>query len=288
MNMTQNVDNGTHLNLLRFIPIAAKYDSVASEMEKTAAGLALVQDFADGLKAFNLVASITRFSTFLGAFGALFSILSNFFDSIEVQKLDNLLKVVNKGFLRMESKLEGLEFRVEDVEHTIKREHFWTKLAPEIKKLHTVKERVLNVYNANSNMERKVAMTSLKSRKQFEKVFDAFLAIEGTFDGSFNGKTLCKTTMEFTKADLKRMRKIAMDLYIRLIQGASDLVVLEKLQKVSGLQDEVAKKLVKIYNLIQDCEEEVKTKAWKSQWKKDVERLLNLAEAKANTGRCPS
>ena len=66
------------------------------------------------------------------------------------------------------------------------------------------------------------------------------------------------------------------------------MVVLEKLQKVSGLQDEAAKKLVKIYNLIQDCEEEVKTKAWKSQWKKDVERLLNLAEAKANTGRCPS
>ena len=84
----------------------------------------------------------------------------------------------------------------------------------------------------------------VKSRKQFEKVFDAFLAIAGTFDGSFNGKTLCKTTMEFTKADLKRMRKIAMDLYIRLIQGASDLVVLEKLQNVSGLQDEVAKKLV--------------------------------------------
>ena len=105
-----------------------QYDSRANDMDKIAVSIALSQEIIEGMKALNLIQTIGKFSSFFGGIGAIFSIIGGVFDSIEVQKLDKLLTVVNKGFLKMESKLEDIVADVDNVKHTVQQEHFWTKL----------------------------------------------------------------------------------------------------------------------------------------------------------------
>ena len=247
-------------------------------MDKIAVSISLSQEIIEGIKSLNLIQTIGKFSSFFGGLGAIFSIIGGIFDSTEVQKLDKLLTVVNKGFLRMESKLEDIVADVENVKHTVQQEHFWTKLAPELKKLHTVRQRIMNLYKATNKPEREIALKSL-NREQFEKVFDAFLAIEGTFDGSFNGKKLCETMTEFSKADIYKIRAIMKDLYIRLFQGAMDIVMLEKKLEIQGYQEEIVKKLAKISKMMSECDGKVTSELWKRHWKNDAEIELNKLES---------
>ena len=262
-------------------------NSLRDDMDKAANSIALVGNVMDGigkaLKALKLVGKLASFASsipvigaFLGGFSALFSIFGFMGDSVEVQKLDHLLKVVNVQFKRMEQKLEFLERRVGIVEDTVKREHFWTRISPELKKLYSVKQRVLKFYDAKNAKERKHVLVSLDEFK-FKRVFDAFVAIEGTFDGTFNGNTLCDIVSDFSKVDLSFIKKILIDLYIRLLQASSDLVILEKLHgksKGEPFRLDVAKRLVKVQGLIQKCEKKIVTETWKHQWKKDVKEEL--------------
>lgn len=272
------------LTFQKNVSILAKYNTLATEMNKAAAGIGIAEGIVDGLKEFNIVGAIGKFSSFLGGLGAIFTILGGVFDSSEVQELDNLLKVVNRGFLKIEARLEGLDVEVANVKRTVQQEHFWTKLAPELKKLHTVKERIMNVYRAEDRIERKIAWQAL-DKEQFEKVFDAFLAIEGTFNGKFNGKTLCQTLIEFTKADAARINVINRDLFVRLLQGAMDIAMLGKKLKITGLGDKVEKKLGSIYKMMKLCNDKVTTKVWKTQWKLDADIWLDEVKPKVYNGK---
>ena len=263
-------------------------NTLRDDMDKAANSIALVADVMDGIgkamkvlkvagKLASFASSIPIIGSFLAGFSAIFSIFGSVFgDSVEVQKLDHLLKVVNVQFKRMEQKLEFLERRVGIVEDTVKREHFWTRISPELKKLYSVKQRVMTFYDAKNAKEREQVLVSLDVFR-FKTVFDAFLSIEGTFDGSFNGKTLCDTLSEFSKVDLDFIKKVLIDLYIRLLQASSDLIILEKLHgKSTGepFRLDVAKRLVKVQSLIQKCEKKIMTETWKYQWKQDIGAIL--------------
>lgn len=171
---------------------------MANNMDKASISLALSQDLVEGIKESEfrifknpkagsviskvlnskvlktvggLMRGISKFSPWLGGIGAIISIIGAArYNSIEVQKLDHLLEVVNKEFLRMEVRIDNIEAGIEDVKNTMKEEHIWTKLSPEIKKLHSVKERVLNFYRAKDRTEKEIAREALRDRQQFEKV----------------------------------------------------------------------------------------------------------------------
>lgn len=113
-------------------------------------------------------------------------------------------------------------------------------------------------------------------------MFDAFLAIEGTFNGKLNGMSLCNTIIEISDAGLKEVNDVTRYLFARLLQAAMDLVVLENIQNMRGFQDEVVGKLDTIKDLTETCQKHVKTKAWKIKWKLFVEKTLKKHENNAD------
>ena len=222
----------------------ADFHGITGQMAQVADGLGAGSNIADGIsevpktKKMSAKKSFFRkhhskfdkITPFFSAVSNVFTLLGIMGDSPEVQRIDNLLKVVNKGFMRLETKMNLIKNRLDSLEDVVKREHFWTRLDPDLKKLHEVTARVLLYYDA-PNKEAKKHRLAYFDEDEYNDVYDAFIAIKGTFEGKVGRKSLCDTLIENTKTDLQRVLVLSYNLYTRLFQVFLILLLFSTLQK---------------------------------------------------------
>ena len=219
---------------------------------------------------------LNKFAPFLGAFGSMVSIVSLFGASEEEQRLEEVIKVLNAGFNRMEYRFDRIEDQLADLERTITEEHFWTRLTPRLEDLNSVKQRVENFFAVSDPAVRAVRMQDLDIR-QYNKVFDAIYAIANTFDGTNSANDLCETVSQFSSVDRRVVLNVAMDLYNRMIRGATDLILIAKVlgrADQSTTQSDMVTLLKRIGNDIGECDAGIESTAWLGQWVDDMYDVL--------------
>ena len=225
---------------------------------------------------------------FLGALSAVFSILGFGGPSKEEQRIDNLLKVINKGFQRLGKKMDKVKNRLDGLEKEVKREHFWTRLDGDLKRLYEVNARVQLYYNTPNETDQK-ARLAFFDNYEYSRAYDAFLAIKGTFEGDFGKEPLCQSMIDFSKSDLRRILIVSFNLYTQMIQAATNMAIIKTVitNKTIGsneMETELTETLLKIKNRIEECEKTIKTKTWRSQWRKEVQDYLAVTHDKGLIG----
>ena len=212
---------------------------------------------------------------FFSAISKVFSLFGVMGNSPELQRIQNLNKVISKGFVRLETTIDRIKNSLDGLEDEIKRQHFWTRLDPELKKLYQVTERGLYY---ELQMEGETAADRLASFKnEYNEMYDAFLAIKGTFEGKTGRKTLCDNLIEISNTDLHRVLIVTYILFDHLFQAAINLVKIKAVvnknisdSEMEKFVNEMAKAIKGTKTIIDECETKIRSKSWKLRWKTDV------------------
>ena len=226
------------------------------------------------------------FGTLLNIF-SLFGVMGN---SGELQRIENLMKVINKGFERLETKMEHIKNRLDSLDDEVKRQHFWTRIDPDLKKLYQAEARIKLYYNTTDD-GLKTERLKYFNEKEYNDMYDAYISIKGTFEGKVGRYAICDTLIEVTNTDLERVLHVLYDLYIGVIQAAKDLVRTRAIMgDFKGKDDlkneyieELAMTLTSIKESIDNCEEDIRGKRWKLQWRSEVENYLKQSDSKSTS-----
>ena len=228
-----------------------------------------------------LAGHLGKFAPFLGAFGSIVGIAGMFAPSAQGQQIQEIMKILNEGFNRMEHRFDRIEERLDDLERTIREEHFWTRLVSRLEDLSNVRSRVTG-YLSVSDPAVKASRKADLDMSQYNSVYDAIIAIIDTFDGTNQPLDLCETVKEYSNIDRKVVLGVSIDLYNRMIRGVMDLVLIAKVldrADVSKTQEEFAAKLERIGKAIGECDKEIESEAWLGTWQSDAMSVLG------NTGK---
>ena len=252
-------------------------------MEQIAHGFSAARDITDGVAAIIETGQFSKFSKllgkfapFLGAYGAMFNIIGLFGNSPEVERLDQIIEILNEGFNRMEYRFDRIEQGFENLEDTIREEHFWTRLSPSLEKLSSAQERVTRYFKVTDPATRAVRQEDL-DKDEYDKVFDALIAIRDTFEGSNGRDPLCELVTEYSDVDRRTVLRVATDLYNRMIVGAMNFVLIGKtLGRPDNDEDqeEMIQLLKDISKKINACDKDNKNNLWKKQWPKDLDIII--------------
>ena len=261
----------------------AEFSNYATHMEQVAHGLSAAKDITDGVAAIlekgkfkEISKSLTKLAPFLGAFGAVVNIIGLFGNSPEVERLNQVIEMLNRGFNRMEYRFDRIEQRFEDLENTIAQEHFWTRLHPRLEDLSNVQARVDRYFAVSDPAQREQRKQDLGD-VEYDKVFDALIAIRDTFDGAHGRHPLCKLVTDFSDVNRRTVLEIATDLYNRMIKGALNFVLIGKtLNRADNKNDE--KEMIDLLNeisrKIEACDRNIEYTEWKKEWKADLNKFI--------------
>ena len=224
------------------------------------------------------ISKVGKLAPFLGALGAAATLIGLFGKSPEVQRLDHVIDLVNDGFQRMEERFDKVEEKLnrqeENIKNEIAKQHFWTRVLPHINALSNTEGLVKRYF--------RVTGLARESRKedfhqlQYNRVYSAINSIKNTFTGK-NVKKLCKEVRKFTNEDRKTVLTISVDLFKRLVKGASHLDLIGTLLERNDVDQtivEMEKLLFTVWEEIQKCDRAIEDDGWKRTWRDDLEKLF--------------
>ena len=281
-----------------------EYDGLTTLMKQLSAGFSTGAKFTTGLKEIKDIKMFSKRKSFLSrhhkkfdkltpAFGALlniFALIGVMRDSPELQRIENLMKVINKGFMRLESKIDLIKNQLDSFEDEVKRQHFWTRMDPDLKKLYQAHARI-QLYYSTTNNSLKAERLKYFDEKEYYEMYDVFLAIKGTFEGKVGRYSICDTLIEVTNTDLKRVLQISVELFIDVFRAAENLVRTRAIMGTFSGKDkmknqyigDLATTLTSIQESIDNCEENIRSNRWKLQWQSEVKNYLETADAESTS-----
>ena len=258
-------------------------------MEQIAHGFTAAQEITDGVALIlekgrfkEIARSLTKLAPFLGASSAVFEIFGLFGNSPEVEKLDQVIGMLNEGFNRMEHRFDRIEKRFEDIENIIKGEHFWTRLRPSLEKLSNVQYRVDRYFEVTDPIHRAQRQGDL-GKDEYDKILDAIIAIKDTFEGAHGTPPLCRAVTDFSKVNRRIILEVSTDLFNRMIKGAGNFILIGKtLNRTDNHHDEreMVALIKEISDKIEACDENIKDEEWKKEWVTDLDNALAGVEKK--------
>ena len=257
-------------------------------MEQIAHGFTAAQEITDGVALIlkkgrfkEIARSLTKVVPFLGATSAVFEIFGLFGNSPEVEKLDQVIGMLNEGFNRMEHRFDRIEKRFEDLENTIKEQHFWTRLHDSMAHLIYAQQLVNRYFAVTKPNERAQRQKDLE--KEYTNVYKAIITIKSTFDVTLGPHPLCKAVTDFSDVNRRTVLEVSTDLFNRIIKGAGNLILIGKaLNRTDNEHDE--KEMVDLIKetseMIETCDENIEKEEWKKEWLTDLDDALDPTQEK--------
>ena len=262
--------------------LSAEYSKYATYMEQIAHGFTAAQEITDGVALIlkkgrfkEIARSLTKLAPFLGAASAVFEIFGLFGNSPEVEKLDQVIGMLNEGFKRMEERFDRIEKKFEDIEDLIKEQHFWTRLRKPMAELLNVQNLVDRYFLVTDPDDREQRRKDLED--EYKTVLDAINEIKKTFEGALVDPPLCKALTDFSKVNRKTVLFVSTDLFNRMIKGAGNFILIGKtLNRTDNDHDEreMVALIQEISEMIEACDESIEKEEWKKEWLTDLNDAL--------------
>ena len=262
--------------------ISAEYSNYATHMKQVAHGFTAGKEITDGVAkvleegSWKKIEKIARnVAPFLGAAGAVFEIVGLFGNSPEVEKLDEVIGMLNEGFNRMEERFDRIEKRFEDIEDLIREQHFWTRLRKPMADLLNVQNLVDRYFLVTDPDDREQRRKDLED--EYKTVLDAINEIKKTFEGALVDPPLCKALTDFSKVNRRTVLFVSTDLFNRMIKGAGNFILIGKtLNRTDNDHDEreMVALIQEISEMIEACDESIEKEEWKKEWLTDLNDAL--------------
>ena len=182
--------------------------------------------------------------------------------------------MLNEGFKEVTHRFDEVEKQLDNMEATIKYEHFFTRFFDSLTTLNSVKVKV-KYYLDSSTPEHREAAISRLDNDEFDEVHDAFLAIKDVFLGEIPGvSTVCDLLTDVSNVDRREVLDMSLRLYTRLVRAAQDAGVILRLTN-AGDADRMEQVLVgwleQIDKKIGECDENIGKTRWFLQWQKELQ-----------------
>ena len=241
-----------------------------------ASSMHIMNGVANSLKTGSFTAIATtlgKIAPFLGSFGAVASIIGFFGPSPELQRLDQVIGMLNEGFAQIEGRFDQIENQIDYLEDTIKQEHFWTRLTDTLADLNNVEQRVNDYFSVVEPAVREQRKKDL-DLTQYNKAYNAILLLEATFKGELGSPPLCSLVSEFTRVDRKAVLHVSIDLYNRMVRGSANLVLIGKLLERAdqeAREKQMEELLLEVGGLIDQCDTNIRKNTWIAQFREDLQ-----------------
>ena len=253
------------------------YNNFATETGKLAEGLGGGEGLLNGISGLlsgtsRIGKALNKIAPFFGAFSAIAGIVGFYGDSGEVQRLDQVIEMLNEGFKGMNERFDRFETRVDQLEAVLKEESFWTRLNDKILDLVSVEDRVKDYFNGLSPANRAAALQRLDD-DEYDKTYDAVSALHAYFGNSLPTRSICESVIDFSAVNRSKVMQISVDLYSRLLSGARNKVLISELRNYAD-KEEIKQKMIRwmteVGQRIDACDADIRESRWIGQWKKDL------------------
>jgi len=208
-------------------------------------------------------------------FGALESFVSlkdMFVKPEEDQKLDQIIQLLTEGFKQIEKRFDSLASKLSDIEKIIKIEHIWPRLSPVLHGLDIVNQLVHKYYQSQILVRKEDLIN------RWDGAYEHFIVLRN----EFTEYGLCDTMTDLTNVNRRKVMNVALDLYGRLIRGASNVFLIAKLRNridLSQIKKDMDDWLDQVSTSIDDCDKQITTRRWQRQWRVDLHKVDDQGRA---------
>ena len=214
----------------------------------------------------------------LGGFAAILTMTGLFGPSEEVQRLNQLISMVNEGFKNMNGRFDELDKKFEDLANLIGKSAFYTKLNAHSLNLIVVKTKVALYFEENDHVKKAMSRKEI-TEDLWTQGYDAMIKLKAYFEGELgHSQSICKMVRDFTDQHRLQTLQTSLQIFNRMVQGARDLVLIKGILEGPDDADFVKERMVKwlkqVGKKIDDCNEDIRENKWIGQWKLDVTTLL--------------
>merc|ERR1719494_318438 len=214
----------------------------------------------------------------LGGFAAILTMTGLFGPSEEVQRLNQLISMVNEGFKNMNGRFDELDKKFEDLANLIGKSTFYTKLNSHSLELIVVKTKVALYFEENDQVKKAVSRKDM-TEALWTRGYDAMIKLKAYFESELgHSQSICKMVRDFTDQYRLQTLQISLQIFNRMVQGARDLVLIKGILEGPDDADFVKERMVKwlkqVGKKIDDSNEDIRESKWIGQWKLDVTTLL--------------
>ena len=224
-----------------------------------------------------LLGLVGKIGPYLGAMGAAASIISSFGTSPEMQKLNQIINVVGKGFNQMEDRFDKLEAGLDELGSEMEDGFFQESIIPELKKLNLADNDVKEYFKkATNETERKALVIAFTRDSQVTKLRSALNSLVNIITGEITSKTACSKLISAFVGDRRKIVDRLVRIYTRILKGVTHLKVIMDATKQKDTQirmDSLKKELKEIAAEIIKCDERLKGE-WEGRWKTDLTDLV--------------
>ena len=250
-------------------------------MGRVANGISSLKDLTNGIGTAMkdgahkvLAGSLSKLAPFMGAVGPLLNLIGLFGPSEEVQRLNQVIKMLNEGFKEITHRFNEVEKKLDSIAANIKYEHFFTRFFDPLTTLSSAKAKVKYYLDSTTPEHREAAISRLDD-DEFGKVHDAFLAIKDVFLGEIPGvSTVCETLTDVSHVDRRAILDMSLRLYTRLVRAAQDAGVILRLTNAGDadrMEQEMVGWLEQIDKKIGECDENIEKGGWFPQWQEEMQ-----------------
>jgi len=257
-----------------------EYNNLRADMGKVSAGFGAATNIMNGIvnslktgDFSHIATTLGKIAPFLGAFGPIASLIGLFGPSPEMQRLDQVISMLNEGFSNIESRFDQLENKIDYLEDTIIKEHFWTRMTDSLAALNTVDQKVNDYFSVVAPAEREERKNDL-NLEQLNNAYQAIITIRDTFKGALGAKPLCELASEFTRVNRMAVLHVSIDLYNRMVRGSANMVLIGKLLErddQESREKELEALLLDIGDMIGQCDTKIRKETWITQFRKDFQ-----------------
>merc|ERR550534_1743085 len=256
--------------------------ATATRFQQVAHGLTAAGQVADGISKFMdamevpkaLFQKLGAVGALFGAFSSMVSIIGLFGDSLEVQLLNKLLKTVNEGFDRMESRFDRVDDKLNRLVNQLHKDSFYEGVLPHVGKLQSLKINVEEYIQGFSHCDDATNCAHLNQKRQdlerydYVELEESLNSIHRGFTGFIGQPPMCELMTKATEVDRLKVLEAGIELYQHLIRGVADLLMVGALQGRGDADMEKVKWtgiVKKIVAGMEKCDANIASTEWKNR-----------------------
>ena len=275
--------------LLHFLD---EYDQLNFDLLKTATGISAGSNLFAGISTFlgfegedglrarkGLSAFTSVLSSFMGSLGPIVDMFKYYFSSSQQsQQMKQLIELLDEGFNEMRGRFDDIDNQIGDLEKRMEELDFWGSVKNQLDEITHIDGYIKTYFSSLSKAIRDQAVADMIKYDLLDDLKRAINALKNEFTGLHDGYSVCRDLTSFTGADRRLVNQVSIKIYNEMVKGARNAILMSQILDRAGidkLEAEYVTMLTDIGKSIDDCDSEIKSKEWLTQWHDDLKKQLD-------------